>query len=91
MGCVLRADSCYQGLMCEIYARHGANDVPCAGLHPRWSTIGMSAADNKLPDGLAVPPNVGEAERSRATAVAGFFQIMVPAGWLVDNISGVGR
>jgi hypothetical protein len=63
--------------MCEIYARHGANDVPCAELHPRWSTMGMSAADNKLPDGLAVPLNVGEAERSRAAAAAGFCKIMV--------------
>jgi hypothetical protein len=48
--------------MCEIYARHGANHVPRAGLYPRWSTMGMSFAGNKLPAGLAVPPNVGEAE-----------------------------
>jgi hypothetical protein len=61
-GGVIRADPCYQGLTYEIHARHGANHVACAELYPRWSIMGMSDAGNKLPAGLAVPPNVGDAE-----------------------------
>jgi hypothetical protein len=59
----MRADSCYQGLMCEIHARHGANNVPRAELYPRWSTMGMSVACNK-----AVPLNVGDAESGGGSA-----------------------
>jgi hypothetical protein len=68
MGGAMRADSCYQGLMCEIHARHGANNVPRAELYPRWSAMGISIAGNKLPAGLAVPPNVGDAESGGGSA-----------------------
>jgi hypothetical protein len=67
-GGAMRADSCYQGLMCEIHARHGANNVPRAELYPRWSAMGMSVTGNKLPAGLAVPPNVGDAESGGGSA-----------------------
>jgi hypothetical protein len=74
--------------MCEIYARHGANHVPRTELYPRWSTMGMSVACNKLQLAWQCHRMLGR--RSRAVAAAGFCEIAVPAGRVVDGISGVG-